>query len=257
MIEQTHGDIRLLQFESLAKQPGLAHAVTTRPQNMAPHRGVDRERSVTWRQQTCDILGFNFDSLTAPTQVHGGDSLRIADCDVGRGRTGRDGAVAYVDGLLTDRRGVPMLILSADCPVICVYDPVRPAVGAVHASWQGTVALAASQLVHMMQREFDSEPARLVAAICPSAGPCCYEVGEEVRRVAETKLTDTHRCFVERDGKLFFDLWTANRTQLIDAGVSLDNIETAGLCSICDKRFWSHRRDGAEAGRFGLMVGLQ
>jgi YfiH family protein len=256
-LESVHNDIRLLQFEGLARQPGLIHAVTTRPANMAPHRGVGCERSVEWRRQICDLLGIPFDRLTAPAQVHGGDSLLIEDCDVGRGRDGRETAVAYVDGLLTDRRDVPMIVLSADCPVICAFDPRRPAIGAVHASWQGTIALAAAQLVRMMTRAFDSDPAQLRAAICPSAGPCCYEVGEEVRRVARTKLNEADSCFVERGEKLYFDLWTANRRQMLDQGVSPAHIELAGLCSICDSRFWSHRRDGAEAGRFGLIAALR
>ncbi|RXM21699.1 laccase domain-containing protein, partial [Citrobacter sp. AAK_AS5] len=85
--------------------------------------------------------------------------------------------------------------------------------------------------------------------IAPSAGPCCYEVGHEVRRIARSTLSQADTFFVERNGQLFLDLWSANRRQLIDAGLKADNLETAGRCSICDRRFWSHRRDGADAGR--------
>ena len=93
--------------------------------------------------------------------------------------------------------------------------------------------------------------------IIPAAGQCCHEVGHHVRRVARTRLADADECFVEKGGRVLFDLWTANRNQLIAAGVRPDAIETAGLCSICDHRFWSHRRDGTDAGRTALFLGLR
>ncbi len=134
MIEEHHGELSLLRFERLSAASGLAHAITTRPQNLAPHRGPDRERAIHWRRRVCDILGVPFQNLTSPAQVHSADVLPIEPQDIGRGRDGRDSAVPFVDGLLTDRRGVPLILLSADCPLICAYDPDRPAIGAVHAS---------------------------------------------------------------------------------------------------------------------------
>ena len=256
MIEISDGELTLLRFERLASEAGLRHAVTTRPQNYAPHRGVGRDEAIRWRRQVCAHLGVSFDALTSPEQVHGGDVRVVELDDVGRGCDGRGSAVPFVDGLMTDRPGVPMVLLSADCPLVCAYDPDRPAVGAVHASWRGTVAGAASNLVGQMARAFGSDPARLLTGIAPSAGGCCYEVGDDVRRVARTRLADADGYFVERAGRLFFDLWSANRKQLIDAGVGPEHVEVAGICTICDARFWSHRRDGAEAGRFALFVSL-
>ncbi len=257
MIERTYGNVRLLQFERLSQEAGLIHAVTTKPQNMAPHRGAGCEQAVAWRQQICRVLGVSYESLTSPSQVHGADVLRVEDCDIGCGRDGRGSAVSNVDGLLVDRPGVPLILLSADCPLVCVYDRQKHAVGAVHASWKGTVALAAEHLVHRMQAECGSDPSQLLAAICPSAGPCCYEVGRDVVRIARTRLPDADACFVTRDDRTYFNMWTANRQQLIAAGVKPDNIEVAGLCSMCDDRFWSHRRDGETAGRFALWVALR
>ena len=257
MIEQSYGDLSLLFFESLKGTAGLVHAVTMRPQNYAPHRGTGCEKATHWRKRVCEILGVPFESLTSPEQVHGPDVLPLEPGDVGRGRDGRHTAVQFVDGLITDMPNVPLIILSADCPLVLVYDPDRPAVGAVHASWRGTVAQAAENLVRQMVRSYGSDPSRMKAAISPSAGPCCYEVGPHVRRVARTKLADADDCFVERDGRVFFDLWTANRNQLIAAGIRPDAIETAALCSICDHRFWSHRRDGTDAGRTALFLGLR
>ena len=257
MIQKSYGDLTLLHFEGLWGKEGLAHAVTTRPQNYAPHRGVGRADAIRWRRRVCEILGVRFESLTSPQQVHGGEVLRIEAEDVGCGRDGRASAVRFVDGLITDRRYVPIILLSADCPLVCAHDPERSAVGAVHASWRGTVAGTAENLIHQMQREFGSDPGRLVTAITPSAGPCCYEVGDRVGRIVRSRMGCSSDAYlVERRGRTFFDLWGANRSQLMAAGVSPDRIDIAGHCTICDQRFWSHRRDGPDAGRFALFVAL-
>lgn len=257
MIELRDTEVTLLQFESLANQQGLAHGFTTRPQNYAPHRGRGSDQAVRWRRKACEMLGLPFERLTSPQQVHGAEVLRVEECDIGCGHDGRGSALRFVDGLVCHLPEAPLILLSADCPLVCVYDPKRPAIGAVHASWQGTVARSVEQMIRVMRREFGTDPSKLVAAISPSAGPCCYEVGEEVRRIARTRLTDPDKCFVRRNGKLMFDMWRANRRQLMECGLSPDQIEVAGLCSICDQRFWSHRRDGAEAGRSALVIGLK
>jgi len=257
MIEQTFSDISLLCFERLSQEPGLAHAITTRPQNMAPHRGLDRENSIAWRQRVCEILGTSYEKLTSPEQVHGGEVLRVEDGDIGCGRDNRGSAMRFVDGLIVDKPGVPIVLLSADCPLVCAYDPYRHVAGAVHASWRGTVARISEQMVWQMIREFNCDPERLMTAIAPSAGPCCYEVDRQVYRVAKTKLADVDSCFAAKGDRYMFNLWEANRQQLINSGVSAENIEVAGLCSICDQRFWSHRRDGENAGRFGMFMALR
>ncbi|UCD30103.1 MAG: peptidoglycan editing factor PgeF [Planctomycetota bacterium] len=256
MIEHTVGDLKLLHFERLSREPGVVHAVTTRPQNFAPHHGDNRDRAVYWRQKVCEILNVPFDNLTAPEQVHGGEVVRIEDEDTGCGRDGRGSAIRFVDGLICDKPGVPIILLSADCPLICAYDPQLPAVGAVHASWRGTVAGLAGQMVRQMAGEFGSDPGRLLVCISPSAGPCCYEVDRQVYRVARTRLDDADACFVAKGERYMFNLWTANRRQLINSGIASANIEVAGMCSICNEQFWSYRRDGKDAGRFALFISL-
>jgi copper oxidase (laccase) domain-containing protein len=70
-------------------------------------------------------------------------------------------------------------------------------------------------------------------------------------------LAEAESWFLEKDGRLIFDLWAANRSQLTTAGIPPDHVETAGICTICDPRFWSHRRDGPDAGRFALCLALR
>jgi YfiH family protein len=250
-------DGRLLEFAGLSAEARLVHAFTMKPWNLAPHRGQDRKRAVERRRAICEMLGVSFDRLTSPQQVHGAEILRVEKEDIGRGRLGRPEAVPFVDGLLTDRPGVPLILLSADCPLVLVFDSLHPAVGIVHASWLGTVAGITSRLVERMTTEFLSNPRTLRAAIAPSAGACCYEVGPEVRRIFRTRMADADQFFTPRGEKYLLDLHAANVAQLVAAGVPSHRIEVAGACTICDSRFWSHRRDGPDAGRNALIAALR
>jgi len=249
---------QLLKFGSLANQHGLVHALTTKPWNMAPHRGPDAAHAVDRRRKLCHHLGLDFEKLTAPDQIHSHHVLRVEPQDVGRGRLGRDSAIPFVDGLICDIPGVPLLQLSADCPLILVFDPRRPAIGTAHASWRGTVARIAENLVAAMRREFHSNPADLLAAIAPCAGPARYEIGEDVRRIAKSLLPDADRFFPQSadTARRCFDLRAANVDQLQRAGLNPVHIEVADPCTITDARFYSHRREGHAAGRFALIAAI-
>lgn len=256
MIADTCDDETLLRFERLAAEPGIVHAFASRPWNLAPHRGPQRELAVERRRRICAALGVAFDRLTSPQQVHGAEILRVEESDIGAGRLGRAGAVPFVDGLITDRPGLPLVLLSADCPLVLAYDPRRPALGIVHASWLGTAAGITARLVDRLRAEFGCDAADLRAAISPCAGPCCYEVGNEVLRIFRTRFAEAERFFRASGDRFLLDLWEANQAQLLSAGVRPERIERADTCTICSGRFWSHRRDGADTGRSALFAAL-
>ena len=256
MFQEIHGDVTLLKFERLSREAGFVHALAGRPRNYAPHRGEGRHDALEARRRVCDILGLPFERLTSPAQVQAAEVVRVEPSDWGRGRDGRASALPYVDGLICDAPGVPLILLSADCPLVCVYDPMTPALGAVHAGWQGTIAGAADNLIAQMRRSFGSDPDRLLGGISPCAGSCCYEVGEDVRRIAATRLPDAEEVLAVRDGRLTFDLSGANRNQLLRAGLRPEHVESSDVCTLCDSRFWSHRRDGSQAGRNALFLAL-
>jgi len=167
MLQETHGDVTLLKFERLAREAGFLHAMVGKPHNYAPHRGDGRQRAMEARERICAILNLPIDRLTAPAQVQAAEVVRVEPSDWGRGRDGRESALPYVDGLICDSPAVPLIMLSADCPLICVYDPDAPAVGTVHAGWQGTIAGAAGNLITQKHRSIPSRPDRLLAGDTP------------------------------------------------------------------------------------------
>ncbi|MFQ5501410.1 MAG: polyphenol oxidase family protein [Phycisphaerae bacterium] len=245
----------LFRFPSFEAVDGFAHAITSRPWNMATHCGADVDQTVARRQRICQTLGLPFNKLTAVDQIHSPHVIRILPADVGAGREGRHTALRFIDGMICDLPGAALMQFSADCPILLLVDPNRRILGTAHASWRGTVARIATELVHQMRREFDVNPAELIAGIGPCAGPLEYEVGEAVRRVALARLPDADGFFPRVGETLRFDLRGANVDQLRRAGVDPSHISVASISTMIDERFYSHRRDGPETGRFALIAG--
>src|SRR5262249_42882865 len=128
--------------------------------------------------------------------------------------------------------------------------------------------------VSALAHEFDSNPADLVAVIGPSIGPCCYEVGADVRdRFEAGGFSDVYlrRWFVAtrresavnpalpgsglRPDRWFLDRWDAPRDQLVAVGVPADQTHTAALSTASPRQaFCSFRRDGSSAGRLAAAI---
>jgi polyphenol oxidase len=136
---------------------------------------------------------------------------------------GQDGEEA--DGQVTTRAGVAAIVLVADCLPVALAGP--GAAGVIHAGWRGLAGGALEAGV--------AAAGAVAAAIGPGIGPCCYEVGDDVRAVFGTS---------ERT----LDLKAVARARLREAGVT--EIHDCGLCTACDaERFFSHRRDHGVTGR--------
>jgi YfiH family protein len=137
-----------------------------------------------------------------------------------------------------------MLLLTADCMPIALVrsDGDQPAAAILHAGWRGLLAGIIGSGVRALASR------RLVAAIGPSIGPCCYEVGEEVAAPFREAFGDD---VVRED--MHLDLWTSAERALRAAGV--DQVDRADLCTSCHgDRFFSHRRDHGRTGRQGVIA---
>lgn len=163
------------------------------------------------------------------------------------------------DAVITATPGQAVAVVAADCVPMLLADPGTGAVAAIHAGWRGTCARVAGATVAALRREFGADPARLVAAIGPSIGACCYEVGDELLQAfADAGFSSIDRAeWFSRDGagRLRLDLWRANADQLVHAGVAPDRVHVSGLCTKTHLGvFESFRVDGDRAGRMAAIV---
>jgi len=159
------------------------------------------------------------------------------------------------DGVMTDENGVALVVQVADCVPLLMADRRTGAIAAVHAGWRGTAANIAAAAVHRLQQQYGCRPEDLVAAIGPSIGACCYQVGFEVREafLSPSSPVDLDGWFSpdpHRSDRLRFDGWAANRDQLIAAGLNPAHVHVARLCTMTHlSHFYSYRAEGAGTGR--------
>jgi len=250
VLEHFESGAVIFRVESLERAlPGLVAAFTTRRGGVGPppwdslnlgrHVGDDPRAVDENRRRVFAGLGLDPKSLVTAQQVHG-DRVAAA------GAPGRHPAT---DGLVTDVPGLTLAVFCADCTPVFLVDPTRPAAGVVHAGWRGTVAGIAARAVAEMTARYGSRPVDLVAAVGPSIGPCCYEVGPEVSDAARRRLGAG--VLVPGPGpRPHLDLWEANRRVLVEAGLAPERVHVAGLCTSClEDLFYSHRRETVRAGR--------
>jgi polyphenol oxidase len=214
--------------------PGGGRALfTTRAHgNLSTLRGAGHEQGHAARERLCEELGLEW--VCASRQVHGAAVQRV------RTRAGHGGEALALDadGHATALRGVGTMVLVADCLPVIVG--CGGAVAALHAGWRGLAAGVLEEGVRAL-RDVGGK-GEITAIVGPGAGPCCYEVGEEVHAAfGDRSAIDRHR----RGRKL--DLPALARERLTAAGVA--RIKDVALCTICDERCFSHRREGPRAGR--------
>ena len=151
-------------------------------------------------------------------QVHG---ARVIEAE-------EPGDLGEADALFTTRVGLALAVFTADCVGVVVQG--TGGVGVAHAGWRGTLAGVVESLVGAM-RSAGIEPE--VAFLGPAIGPCCYEVGPEVRERFEGFEATT------RDGRPSVDLPGAVAARL--GGLS---VERVGGCTVDGPDTFSHRRGG-------------
>ncbi|HEX4170629.1 MAG TPA: peptidoglycan editing factor PgeF [Bryobacteraceae bacterium] len=145
------------------------------------------------------------------------------------------------DGLVTDQVGLSIGIRTADCLPILLLDPRSRAVGAVHAGWRGSAGQIIVHAIDQLQARYGARPAEIQAAIGPCIRACCYEVGADVAERFRRWLPGLHS---------HLDLVEANKMQMIEAGVSPQNIFDSGLCTFCHPdQLFSYRREPTNPGR--------
>lgn len=239
---------------------GTAHGFTTRlggvsggalaSMNLGFGRGDTFEIVAENYARLGQAIGFDPACVSLSRQVHGNEVRCITEADV----LGLEAPRSDCDALITDRTGTALVIFTADCIPVLLYDPVRGAVGAAHCGWRGTALGTAARTVRAMQEAYGCDPAQIRAAIGPGIGGCCFETDADVPAAMREALGETAEAYMWREGdKWHVDLKAINDCWLRRAG--LRQIDRSGSCTACDlEHFWSHRRMGLQRGSQAAVI---
>jgi YfiH family protein len=156
---------------------------------------------------------------------------------------------------MTDVADLVVGVTAADCVPILYVEPGRRVAAAVHAGWRGTAAGVAARAITRMQEEYGIAPSEVHAALGPSIGPCCYEVGHEVaERIAAAWKEELKGAWRAMGVKGYLDLRALNRAQLIAGGVPARNIRQIGPCTACRVQlFFSYRKEGKTGSQLSFI----
>ena len=147
------------------------------------------------------------------------------------------------DFLITDTPALGLLVYTADCLPLIIYDKVNHVVGLCHAGWRGSVARVSCVMLHEMMRTFGTDPREVRVFFGPCAHVCCYSVSFNFKEHFEG-LPYKDSLFVERDNELFFDLLALTMFQLESCNVDPRSFcFTYSECTIENNAFCSARRD--------------
>jgi len=281
-IERNVQGIRILQAPALAKLPWLVHGFSTKPGGVSDQNGEKvlnlgftewdtKENVLENRRRFQSTLGAPDLQLISLQQIHS-DVIHLFDAPPAE--------LCRGDASATNRPGLLLGVQTADCVSILLVDPKKRAVAAVHAGWRGTLQRIVVKAIGQMQMQYKSKPADLLAAIGPSIGGCCYEVGTEVATQFLSQFAEAPEWFDEfRTGdepnpiqwlnmmppghqpppkNVLLDLRKANRAQLLAAGLHPSNIFVSDLCTACRRDLlFSYRKEGPQSGRLLSVIGIR
>ncbi|HQA56740.1 MAG TPA: peptidoglycan editing factor PgeF [Acetivibrio sp.] len=258
--------IELIQFNNLLKYKDvITHCFTTRhggvsqkpyeSLNMAFNKKDERENVEENYRRVAKALEIEIENMVLSNQVHDSKIRVVTEEDRGKGIIRQSDIIGF-DGLATNRRKVALVTFYADCVPVFLFDPVKTVISIAHSGWCGTVKEIAKEAVRKMKDAFFCEPKDILAAIGPSIGRCCFEVGDEVYREFEANIEWSTKYCEKKDGKWYFDLPAVIKNSLLNEGLADDNIVLSGICTKCNKdMFFSHRGDNGKTGTLaGIMM---
>ncbi len=259
MVTQVINNVKLLRFSNLINHEGITHYSSTRLGGFSTGYLSSLNLGYTVQDKTLNVTQ-NIELLAKSLQIEKSQFVfpkQTHSSNIGIVKSTKD-VFPDTDALITNIPGIFISARTADCVPILIYDPVQKAISAIHSGWKGTAQRISQKTIALMQKEFGTNPADLMAGIGPSIGPEVYEVGTDVVDEFKRHFYQNHLFTPTADSiKFLLNLWEANKQILLESGVPDNQIEIAEMCTYTNADlFFSARRDKGKTGRLatGIML---
>jgi YfiH family protein len=235
----------------MPEEPNLIGAFSHRQLGNMSYSYGDARDSLANRKSFLGSLGIDYRDLICARQIHSHGVRYVTELEKGKGALAYEDSIADTDALVTDKKNLPLAVLTADCLCVYLYDPLTPAIGLVHAGWRSCKENITACAVQYMQKVFGTQIPHLQVGFGPAIRSCCYEVSQDFHNYFSEGLE-------ERSGRYYLDLAKVNRKQLFRLGVKPDHVLDHSICTSCrNKDFFSYRRDGKTCGRMMSVMMLR
>lgn len=224
--------------------------------NFGLHVHDDEEDVLDNRERLAELTEFGVEHWISGEQVHDNKIKFVDVSDKGKGARSTDTALKGIDGMLTNKKGMFLTALFADCVPLYFFDPEHEIIGIAHAGWKGTVNGIAREMVEAFKQQ-GSTIENILVAIGPSISQHHYEVDERV--FSEVKAEHREKVMIpQANNRFLLDLKHLNREILLQSGILRHNIDITNFCTYEDEAlFFSHRRDRGKTGRMLGFIGFR
>ena len=234
-----------------SKFPNLVHGMSTKIglvndppfyNNLSSKIGDKIENVNANRKHFLESLGIAEAPLAVPHQVHS-NTIEIVD---------KPGFYDKRDGLITAAKNVFLVVSTADCLPVLIYDKAKQVCGAIHSGWRGTQQNIIGEALKIFAEKFESKPADLLVFIGPGISKKHFEVGEEVAALFDTKFVE------DRNGKFYVNILGNVLEQIKSFRIKSSQIEYSRKCSYAEINYLhSYRRDREKSGRMFSVIGMK
>jgi polyphenol oxidase len=163
------------------------------------------------------------------------------------------------DALVSNLPNILVGVKTADCVPVLIGDKKTKSFAAIHAGWRGTVESIVIKAIEKMRENYGSNSEDLICAIGPAAGCENYEIGADVIETFSENFPNNskHLFTPTRENHALIDLHTANKEQLVRAGVLEENISIAPFCTMQrTDLFFSYRVEKKKYGKTGRLMSV-
>lgn len=252
MISNYYLELLYYEFPNIKQFPEVIHGIFTRKGGWSnpPYDSLnitfdigDSEDNVQ-KNRALVRSCMNDIELIFANQIHGTDIIIYSKDMPQFKNSNRDG-----DALVTNIAGKGLVIQTADCQSVMLYDPIEKVVANIHSGWRGSIHNIIGKTIHTMGLNFGVNPKNLFVGIGPSLGPCCAEFIHFRKEIPEIfwgyRVNSNH-----------FDFWQISKHQLICAGVPEENIYCSNICTKCHTDLFFSYRSEKITGRFASVIAL-
>lgn len=254
IVHVRNGNIEYLQFKKLLEFDNLVHCYTLKKNLDFRRLGPEDKRDVVENSYKRILTALNIkrENEVRPFQTH-------TDCIKNVDRCGEK--FKEVDGLVTDKKEIDLILTFADCTPILLYDPIKKVISNIHSGWRGTVQKIGQKGVIKMCKDYGCDSKNIIACIGPCIGKCHFEVDEDVKQIFEQTFSYMNRnCDIikKQEKKYNIDTTLINRLILEEVGILPENIFESKICTVCNSNLiHSYRAEKERAGRNIAILGMK
>lgn len=164
-----------------------------------------------------------------------------------------NGTITEGDSIITNNKDVALLVFTADCVPILLWDKEKDVIAAVHSGWKGTEKNILGKTIDKMVKDYNCKIENIFSFIGPHIQKCCYEVSEELIQLF--KKNHLNKDVSINEGR-YLDLNACILAILNDKGIQEEHIYNTNICTCCDSEvgFHSYRREQENSGRIISVI---